>query len=631
MNNQFGFVNVATGGFEVNLGNPNKNAEEIIKIIQKASQENIEVLVFSELSLTGYSCGDLFMQAGFIQSAETALNKILIEGKKFKIKTISVIGLPIRSRGMQFNVAAIIQGDRILGIVPKTHLPNYGEYSEKRWFSSASARMSDTIILCGQEVPFTPNIIIETPSAIRLACEICEDLWVPHSPSLNHALSGANIIVNLSASNETITKAHFRSDLVKIQSFKCKSAYLYASSGIGESTTDLIFSGHHIIAYNGLIIKEEKNTNGLFTSVIDLEKLEHDRIKFNSFAQETKLQENYKIVYALETCSEVTLPKYVDPAPFLPRTRSIQKISLEILQLQVQGLLQRLKKTKINKSIVGVSGGLDSTLALLVTVETHKALNLPLQDIIGITMPGMGTSKQTKNNALDLMNLLGVSIKEIDISAACLQHLIDIGHQENAYDVTYENVQARERMQILMDIANQENAIVVGTSNLSELALGWTTYNGDHMSMYNVNVGIPKTIIPHVITTYGEKYHSIKDILSKISNTTISPELLPIISEGEIQSTEKIIGRYELHDFFLYHFMKNGFTKEKIRTLAYIAFGLNRSNEIDQALNTFFNRFYNQQFKRSCLPDGPKILDISLSPRSDWKMPSDMPYFEENF
>ncbi|GAU76294.1 NAD(+) synthase [Fusibacter sp. 3D3] len=630
MRTKYGFVKVATGSFEVVVGNPEANAKEMIQVMQQATEAHVEVLLFPELALTGYTCGDLFLQPYLSKMAEAEMKKILQFLGEKNPKMIVVIGSPAKQRGLLFNTAVILQGSHILGIVPKTFLPNYSEYYEKRWFSPATSRTADKILFCDQEVPFTPNLIVETPDGLRLGCEICEDLWVSNPPSGIHAMYGANIIVNPSASNEVATKSDYRRDLVKMQSGKCMSAYLYASSGLGESTTDLVFSGHNLIAYNGSIITEAKENSGLMSAILDFEKLENDRVKFNSFAEGIKMNTennfNYNFITAKNTAQVDTLPDYVNPFPFIPSGQEKEERCREILHLQARGLAQRLKKTGIKKSIIGISGGLDSTLALLVVADAHEMVGLPLENIIGITMPGFGTSERTKLNSDRLMALMGITAKMIDIRPACEQHFKDIDHAPDCYDVTYENVQARERTQILMDVANQEGALVIGTGDLSELALGWSTYNGDHMSMYAVNSGVPKTLVRYLVSAYGDMHSNLAEVLESICGTPISPELLPSKNEADMQSTEKTIGKYDLHDFFLYHFVRNGFTKEKIGLLARIAFPQIGSEEIDKTLDNFFNRFFTQQFKRSCLPDGPKVGTVSLSPRGDWRMPSDVRY-----
>ncbi|MBS7526870.1 NAD(+) synthase [Fusibacter paucivorans] len=630
MDNQLGFVKVATGSFEVIVGNPEANVDEMIRVMQDAVAQKVEILVFPELSLTGYTCGDLFLQSYLHQSADNALARLLEAFEAQANQMIIVIGMPVKQRGMLFNAAAMIQGDKILGLVPKSFLPNYGEYYEKRWFSPASARIEDRVAVCGQEVPFTPNLIVETPNGIRLGCEICEDLWVNNPPSALHTVYGANIIVNPSASNEVATKSHYRRDLVRMQSGRCICAYIYASSGLGESTTDLVFSGHNLIAYNGSIANEGRENDSVMASVVDIEKLDSDRLRFNSFVENFRAdrdrRQSYQYVSAKATTDQGPLPDLVNPFPFIPEGAEKEERCKEILHLQSRGLSQRLKKTGIQKSVIGISGGLDSTLALLVAADAHQMAGLPIENIVAITMPGYGTSERTKSNSDQLMAIMGVTSKTIDIKPACEQHFKDIGHSSDCYDVTFENVQARERTQILMDVANQQGALVIGTGDLSEVALGWSTYNGDHMSMYAVNSGVPKTLVKYLVSTYADMHPELKEVLDSICNTTISPELIPFEHGEEIQSTEKTIGKYDLHDFFLYHFVRNSYQKEKIRALAYIAFNEVDHSEIDETLDTFFWRFFTQQFKRSCIPDGPKVGTVSLSPRGDWRMPSDVKY-----
>ena len=548
---------------------------------------------------------------------------------------ILIIGAPLRQDGMLFNTAVIIRNGAVIGIVPKSFIPNYGEFYEKRWFVPASSRYSDLFVIAGtgsqsgREVPFTPNLIVESAHGVRLACEICEDLWAACPPSSFHAMRGANLIVNLSASNEVATKADYRRDLVKMQSGRCMCAYLYASSGMGESTTDLIFSGHRIIADYGTLVREETEGNGMITALIDVERLENDRLKRNSQAYEQEMVKNlkYVIIPDNQEPAHIHPVRNVNPYPFVPAEGKRRFRCEEIIRLQEKGLYERLRKTGIGKSVIGISGGLDSTLALLVVARTYERLCWPLTDIIGITMPGFGTTDQTRNNAVALMELLGITSRNIDIKKSCLQHFTDIGHNPQEYDITYENAQARERTQILMDVANREGGLVIGTGDLSELALGWCTYNGDHMSMYAVNSSVPKTLVRYLVETYGEIKPELKDVLDSICGTVISPELLPPDNDGRIsQSTEGSIGTYDLHDFFLYHYIRNGFKKEKIYVMACAAFADMNHSEIEQTLDLFYQRFYSQQFKRSCLPDGPKVGTVSLSPRGDWRMPSDISY-----
>ena len=630
MRSDYGFVKVATGSFEVNVGNVDDNVREIERLMLEAHQENVDLLVLPELTLTGYTCADLFLQPYLHRAVEKALHEIIGFNLANEMKLITVIGLPVRQRGVLFNAAAFIQNGKILGVVPKSYLPNFSEFYEKRWFNPASSRTEDSITLCGELVSFTPNLIIETPMGMRIGAEICEDLWVAQPPSGSHAMYGANVIVNPSASNEVATKAYYRRDLVRMQSGRTISAYVYASSGLGESTTDLVFSGHNLIAFNGTIVSEEREGDGIMTAIIDIEKIENDRAKFNSYVEGLRMDlertTKYTYVQAEHTNRKTLLPNQMNPYPFIPEGDEKEARCKEILHLQARGLAQRLKKTGIKKSVIGISGGLDSTLALLVTADAHRMAGLPQENIIGITMPGFGTSNMTKNNSDKLMAQMGITAMTIDIKEACELHFKDINHPNDTFDVTFENVQARERTQILMNIANQQNGLVVGTGDLSELALGWCTYNGDHMSMYAVNSGVPKTLVRYLVSTYGDMHLELKSVLESICETPISPELLPIENVGDeqkIQSTEKAIGKYDLHDFFLYHFVRNSFDKEKIAKLAEIAFVNVEPLEIAKTLDTFFWRFFTQQYKRSCIPDGPKVGTVSLSPRGDWRMPSD--------
>lgn len=621
----YGFAKIATAAFTVSVGNVKDNVKSVIELINKAESRENDVIVFPELTLTGYTCGDLFLQSYLDKDVLDGLEQIL---EQTDGKILSVIGMPLRKDGMLFNCAVLIQHKKILVVVPKTFIPNYGEFYEKRWFVPASCRLTDQIELPGGTYPFTPDLIVQTRNGLKVACEICEDLWVNMPPSSMHTLYGANLIVNPSASNEVITKSNYRRNLVSMQSARCICAYAYASAGAGESTTDLVFSGQHMIAVNGSIVAEQKENTGLLEAIVDIEKLENDRIKFNSTAYEVP-RKQYTILATPENKQSTRiLPDSINPYPFVPsEEKKRDERCKEILHLQAAGLTERIQKTGIQKLVIGISGGLDSTLALLVAIEACDRLKMPHANIIGITMPGFGTTKLTKGNSDILMERLGIDARTIDIKAACSQHMKDIDHSENTYDVTFENVQARERTQILMDVANQEGALVVGTGDLSELALGWCTYNGDHMSMYAVNVSIPKTLVKYLVSTYAMLHEEVREVLDSICNTLISPELLPPDKNGEIrQSTESTIGKYDLHDFFLYHFIRNGFSKEKIQILAQIAFPDVKTDEIKNTLDLFYKRFYGQQFKRSCLPDGPKIGTVSLSPRGDWRMPSDVCY-----
>ncbi len=633
MRNKYDFINVATASFEVAIGNVEKNTTHIINLIEKAVKLNVELVLFPELSISGYTCSDMFLRTEVAENSLKGLTKIIESTKNTSgdVKPVIAVSLPVRKHGKLFNCNAFVQDGKLLALVPKTYLPNYNEFYEKRWFASSLEKDGDTIVINGQTVPFTTDVIIESETGMAIACEICEDLWVENPPSSTHCTYGANVIVNPSASNEIVTKRDYRTNLVSMQSAKCNCAYLYASAGIGESTTDVVYSGHHLICQTGSIVKNQTQKFNedelLVTALIDIEKIENDRVKLNSYRP--TLDKKYTYINVCTTTKQLShLPSYVNPYPFIPsdlekRTERCK----EIMEIQALGLATRLKKINCKKTVIGISGGLDSTLALLVMKEAYDLLGYPYSDIIAITMPGFGTSKQTKSSADRLMEAIGVTSYTIDITEACKVHMKDIGQPEDLYDVTYENVQARERTQILMDMANKTGGIVVGTGDLSELALGWCTYNGDHMSMYAVNVSVPKTLVRFIIETYGNNSNPfLKQVLEDICNTTISPELIPPDENGNIaQDTEAAIGKYDLHDFFLYNYIRNGFGKEKIKDLAVVAFKpLNIGEaQISETLDTFIRRFRTNQFKRSCLPDGPKVGSVALSPRGDWRMPSD--------
>lgn len=618
----YGFHKIEACTFPISLGDPNTNAERINEKTEEAILNNVEILVFPELSLTGYTCGDLFLRREFIYTVENALKKIVNYRPDSNI--LKCIGMPILNQDRLYNCAVYVQNGKILGIVPKTYMPNYNEFYEKRWFVSATYKQSDTVEILGTIVPFSENLILESNDRcheMKIGTEICEDLWVMESPSEKLCKAGANIIINPSASTETVGKATYRRDLVRMQSAKCMCAYIYASSGEGESSTDLVFSGHCIIADNGKIISENKYNSAV--GIVDVEKCSSDRTKFNSDSWSTSASKITKVTFECSLLNNI--PDEVDPYPFVPKDREhLKERCLEILQLQSSGLKQRLSSTGIEHVVIGLSGGLDSTLALLVCINTFDAMHLPLTNIHCISMPGFGTTEKTRKLASTLAYNFGTSFEEIDIKAACEQHLKDIGHADDIYDIAYENVQARERTQILFDKANMLHALVIGTGDMSELALGWCTYNGDHMSNYAVNCGVPKTLVKYIVKTYADAFN--KPILNDVYNLPISPELLPPDKDGNIiQKTEEAVGKYDLHDFFLYHFVRNGFSKEKIECLAYRAFLDKVSpSEIEQTMDTFINRFKTQQFKRSCIPDGVKIGSVSLSPRGDWRMPSDL-------
>lgn len=633
MDKNYEYIRAAVAVPTLKVANPIYNVNEIIKLAKKACEEKrAKVILFPELCITGYSCGDLFNQRTLINGAEEGLQFLLNETKGFE--ALIAVGMPVYVDNQLFNCAVLLKGGKILGVVPKTYVPNYNEFYEKRWFASSLSRLSDEVTLCGQKVPFNENMLFkDTLSSLCVGFDICEDLWVSIPPSSYHTIHGANLILNLSASNETVGKSEYRRDIVRIQSSKCMTSYCFASAGQSESTTDVVSSGHALIAENGMILNEDifSAESSIICADIDIEKIKNDRVKFNSYMGRIE-NKNYRYVdFELGYSQNLQLDRAVDKYPFVPSDiEQRNKRCREILNIQATGLYQRLSKIGTKKAVIGVSGGLDSTLALLVTVEAFKKLSLPMENIIAITMPGFGTSSRTYNNGTVLMKELGVTSMEISIKDACIQHFKDIGHDIDTHDITYENAQARERTQILMDYANKVNAIVVGTGDLSELALGWCTYNGDHMSMYGVNSGVPKTLVKYMVKWYAEEQAdgAIKKALLDVYDTPVSPELLPPDKSGNIaQLTEKSVGSYDLNDFFLFNMLRNGYGPEKIYYLAQIAFKDDFSSEIIlETLKNFYKRFFTQQFKRSCMPDGVKVGSVSLSPRGDWKMPSDASY-----
>ena len=627
---KYGFVRAAAAVPRVKVGDTAFNAGEISELIIKGAGEGVQVMVFPELSATGYTCADLFNQNSLLDGAQTALESILERTSGCDV--LAAVGMPLYADNQLFNCAVVIHAGRILAAVPKTFIPNYNEFYERRWFASAVTRHSDTVRLCGRDVMFGEDILLaDENSRLVIGAEICEDLWMPIPPSSHHALGGANLLLNLSASNETVTKTDYRRELIKQQSGRCYSGYVFASAGQGESTTDVVFSGHAVIASSDSILNESSYTEGssFIFSDIDIEKLVGDRRKFNSFMGGAENKPYRTVSFGLGDAPDVVPSFSVDKHPFIPRDKSVKYDRCrEIFKLQSTGLSERMRKTGIKKAVIGLSGGLDSTLALLVTVEAVRALGLPPGNIVGVTMPGLGTTDRTYQNALTLMKELHVTQREISIKDACIQHYGDIGHDMTVLDVTFENVQARERTQILMDVANQTGGLVIGTGDLSELALGWCTYNGDHMSHYGVNTGVPKSLVKHLVSWYAESEQgrNVAGALRDILDTPISPELLPADENGKIaQKTEDVVGPYELHDFFLFHVLRNGFAPKKILKLATIAFdGQYDPDVILKWLESFYRRFFSQQFKRSCLPDGVKIGSVCLSPRGDWRMPSDV-------
>lgn len=631
-------IRIACAVPDIQVGNTAYNRDRIIDKIKEADIAGTDILIFPELSLTGYTCGDLFFQASLIKSAEKELMRITELSAEYSLSI--VLGTPVEIGGQLYNCAVLISGGEILGVVPKTFIPNYNEYYEKRWFSSSSD-LKVPYINCSPDsifsgVPVGRDLIFNLCGGVKVGIEICEDLWSVLPPSTFCALGGAELILNISASNDTIKKRTYRRELVCTQSARCICAYAYVSAGRTESTTDLIFSGHSIISSNGVLIKEnEKQIDNSYLMIadVDLGIIRSDRMKNKTFKDSVSvygvLQPMREVLCYNESSriksdgSLISLNKY----PFVPNNKN-DRISrcLEIFEMQVGGLLKRLEATGC-RPVVGVSGGLDSTLALLVSVEAVRRLGREASDVIGITMPCFGTTGRTYSNSVELMKTLGITVKEINIEKACLLHFDDIAHDADVYDLTYENCQARERTQVLMDYAGSVRGLVVGTGDLSELALGWCTYNADHMSMYGVNASIPKTLVRWMIDSIAEFeiFPNSTDVLRDVMDTPISPELLPPDENGKIsQETESIVGPYVLHDFFLYYMLRYGYEPEKIYVFACRAFnGDFSSEEILKWMKNFYRRFFTQQFKRSCLPDGVKVGSICLSPRGDWRMPSD--------
>ena len=626
----YGFVKVAAAVPRVKVADCKFNSERLEGLITIAEGKGVQILTFPEMSITGYTCGDLFAQQLLLEQAEMALIQILNSTRQLDI--ISILGMPVVVSSTVINAAVVIQKGKILGVVPKTYLPNYKEFYEHRWFTSALQVSENSVRLCGQIVPMGNNLLFETAET-TFGIEICEDLWATVPPSSSLALQGAEIIFNLSADDEGIGKHNYLCSLISQQSARCISGYVFSSSGFGESTTDVVFAGNGLIYENGYLLARSERfclEEQLIINEIDVECIRAERRVNTTFAANKANcpgKEAVRISTEFVNSKDLNLTRTFNLHPFVPQGSELNSRCEEIFSIQIAGLAQRLLHTGAKTAVIGISGGLDSTLALLVCVKTFDKLGLSRKDILGITMPGFGTTDRTYHNAIDLMNSLGVSIREISIREACIQHFKDIGHDLNIHDVTYENSQARERTQILMDIANQTWGMVIGTGDLSELALGWATYNGDHMSMYGVNAGIPKTLVKHLVQWVTENVmdEASKATLLDIVDTPISPELIPADENGEIkQKTEDLVGPYELHDFFLYYFLRFGFRPSKIYFLAQTAFsGVYDDETIKKWLQTFFRRFFNQQFKRSCLPDGPKVGSISISPRGDWRMPSD--------
>ena len=624
-----GFVKVAAAVPAVRVADVEYNVEEIEKLIALAEREGVELLCFPELSLTGYSCQDLFREQLLLAKAEQGLMRLMEFTRQLDI--ICVVGLPVQVGGLLLNCAAVVQGGSLLGVVPKTYLPNYSEFYEKRWFASAQDLNPTDCYLAGSLVHLSADPkLFKTVDDVMFGVEICEDVWAPIPPSNNLTMAGADIIVNLSASDELVGKHQYLCSLIAQQSARTMCGYVYASSGFGESTQDVVYGGNAMIFENGHLLAEGERFSfqpQLKCAQVDVERLRTERHSNSTFINAQRNAEAVIIKTKSVESKPFELTRVVDPHPFIPSDDRMAAECEEILNIQTAGLAKRLLHTNCQHVVIGISGGLDSTLALLVCVRTFDKMGLDRKGIVGVTMPGFGTSDRTHDNATTLMQLLGISQMEISIAKAVNQHFEDIGHDASIHDATYENSQARERTQILMDLANKLSALVVGTGDLSELALGWATYNGDHMSMYGVNGGVPKTLIQYLVRYFAQlpDLAAERDTLIDIVDTPISPELTPADQNGNIQQkTEDLVGPYELHDFFLYYFLRFGFRPAKIFLLAQKAFGDAYDKEtIKKWLTTFCRRFFSQQFKRSCLPDGPKVGSISLSPRGDWRMPSD--------
>ncbi len=630
---KYGFLKVACATPVIKVADCRYNSKQISDMIKQCEKDKIKLLVFPELSITGYTCGDLFLQDTLLKAALQELDVLAKMTKDMEITV--VVGLPMMKHHKLYNVAAILHDGGILGLVPKSTIPNYSEFYEGRYFYHGDT-MVEQVYVAGETIPFGTNLLFtcrEMP-LFTLAVEICEDVWTAIPPSSRHALAGATVIANCSASDETTSKADYRRELVSNQSARLLSAYLYADAGAGESTTDVVYAGHSLIAENGTVLQESKmfqQENSYIVTEIDLGRLEAERRRNMSFKTENR--DDYQVIsFSLKNQDqeelEITeLTRFIDKAPFVPSNAQKRELRCNtILNIQACGLKKRLEHTNCKSAVIGISGGLDSTLALLVTVRAFDMLGKPHKDIVAVTMPCFGTTDRTYQNAVMLTRLLGVNLREIRINEAVMLHLRDIGHDINVHDVTYENAQARERTQILMNIANQTNGMVIGTGDMSELALGWATYNGDHMSMYGVNCSVPKTLVRYLVAYYSSTQESkeVQAVLQDILDTPVSPELLPP-EDGEIsQKTEDIVGPYELHDFFLYYVMRLGYSPKKIYHIACYAFTGDYEEEVIlKWLTMFYHRFFSQQYKRSCLPDGPKVGSVALSPRGDLRMPSD--------
>ena len=625
-----GFIKTAAVTPKVQVADPEGNAREIIRLAKEAAGNGAKIIVFPELCITGYTCGDLFLQELLLESAKEALLQIIRETRE--LDALIFAGLPWEKEGKLYNVAAVFQGGKLLGLVPKTCIPNYGEFYELRHFArgnqEADAVWTDSGDGERDYIPFGTRLLFtcEEMPGLAVAAEICEDVWVPDPPSIHHALAGATVIVNCSASDETTGKDAYREALISGQSARLVCGYIYANAGEGESSQDLVFGGHNLIAENGKILsRSARFKNETIYADLDIARIVGERRMMTTFF--SRIDAVYTEIGFHLNKEETKLSRFIDPAPFVPDdSQDRQKRCEEIFAIQYMGLKKRLEHTCSRTAVVGISGGLDSTLALLVAVRAFDSLGLPRKGILGVTMPCFGTTDRTYRNACELVRKLGGTLREVDIREAVTTHFRDIGHDPEVHDVTYENSQARERTQVLMDLANQSGGLVIGTGDMSELALGWATYNGDHMSMYGVNAGVPKTLVRHLVRYYADTCGDpeLAATLLDVLDTPVSPELLPPKDGVIAQKTEDLVGPYELHDFFLYYVLRFGFTPSKIYRLARLAFaGVYGDDTILKWLKTFYRRFFTQQFKRSCLPDGPKVGSVAVSPRGDLRMPSD--------
>ena len=620
-----GFLKTAAVTPKIRVADPADNARAVCECLDECFERKVKLAVLPELCLTAFTCQDLFLQERLLEGAKEALKTVIAHTKGRD--TLVFVGLPLEKDGKLYNVAAAIQEGRLLGFVPKRNIPNYAEFYEVRHFAAGSMR-AEEVEFDGQKVPFGANLLFSCSNmpGLTVGCEICEDVWVADPPSTGLAKAGATVIVNLSASNETVGKDDYRRELLKATSARLIAGYIYASAGEGESTQDLVFAGHNMILENGSILAEARLfQNDMVVSELDLGRLRHERRRMTTFLQEG--QENYvKIPFALWP-EETSLSRTFAPRPFVPADEALRaRRCEEILAIQAMGLKKRYEHTGSQSAVIGVSGGLDSTLALLVTARAFDLLGMNRSRILSVTMPCFGTTSRTYENACRLAEALGSTLREVNIQEAVRVHFRDIGQEEGCHDVTYENGQARERTQVLMDLANRTGGLVIGTGDMSELALGWATYNGDHMSMYGVNVGVPKTLVRHLVRYYADTCQdsSLREVLLDVLDTPVSPELLPPVDGVISQKTEDLVGPYELHDFFLYYMLRCGFPPSKVYRIAVRAFADSYEEEtVKKWLKIFYRRFFSQQFKRSCLPDGPKVGSVALSPRGDLRMPSD--------